>query len=394
MQNTIQPFPPAKRLLRLGLVGGGQGALIGQVHAAGARLSNRWQIVAGALSATPEKAKASGQDWLLPADRCYTDYRDMAQREAARKDGIDAVAIVTPNHVHAPVALAFMQQGIHVICDKPLTKTLSEVGALVDAQRASGVFFAVTYAYASHAMVRQARAMVKAGVLGDLRQVHVEYFQDWAINVTDQINSNAPLAWRLDKTKTGESLTIADIGTHAEHLVRFVTGLDIDSVRAELYTTGAPKELEDTAFVHIRMRGGVPGTLMVSQAMAGAQCGLRLRLAGTFASMEWQQEQPEVVKIRPVGKPEYHITRGYGAGIAPEVERLVRMPRGHPEALSDAWANLYLELAVAIAAHNADEVLPNGLVAYPTLQDGKRGMEFVDAVLRSYHSQGWCRVGV
>jgi len=228
--------------------------------------------------------------------------------------------------------------------------------------------------------------MIRAGDLGQLRQVHVEYFQDWAISVTDQ---GPDVAWRLDAAKSGPSFTVSDIGTHAEHLARFVTGLEIEALRAEFHVTGAAKALEDTAFMMLRMTGGVPGTLMVSQAMAGAHCGLRIRVAGTQASIEWQQENPEFLHFRPVGHPEQILSRGHGAGMSASVERLVRMPRGHPEALSDAWANLYLELAIAINARRTGQTLPDGMVAFPTLADGACGMRFVDAAIRSDETKNW-----
>jgi len=383
---TIPPLPPAERRLRLGMVGGGRGALIGEAHANGARLSNRWEIVAGALSSDPDRARASGRDWPLDPDRTYADYREMARTEAAREDGIEAVAIVTPNHLRAPVALAFMVQGIDVISDKPVTATLEEAEALVAAQERFSVVFGVTYPYASHAMARQAREMVRAGDLGELRQVHVECFQEWAIDVGD---GGPDTGWRLDPAKSGASLTVADIGTHAEHLARFVTGLEIESLRAEFHVSGAPKALEDAAFMQLRMSGGVPGTLMVSQAMAGTQCGLRIRVAGTKASLEWQQENPEFLTYRPVGAPPQVLSRGHGSGIYPAVERLLRMRRGHPEALSDAWANLYLEFAVAIDARRNGRALPDGMVAYPTLAEGVKGMRFIDAAIRSNETDSW-----
>ena len=280
-----QKFGSMPRRLRLGMVGGGAG-LIGEVHANGARLSNRWELVAGALSSNAERAKAAGKAWFLAADRCYESYQEMARAEAQRADGIDAVAIVTPNHLHAPVALEFMARGIDVISDKPVTARLDELGPLVAAQEKSKVFFGITYAYASHPMLRQAREMVRAGELGDLRQIHVEYFQDWAIDLTDQAEE---IPWRLDPAQTGSSFTVADIGTHAEHLACFASGLQIEALRADFHVTGAAKSLEDTAFMQLRFEGGVPGTLMVSQAMAGSQCGLRLRLCGSKASLDWCQ---------------------------------------------------------------------------------------------------------
>ena len=374
-----------QRRLRLGLVGGGTG-LIGEVHANGARLSNRWDVVAGALSSNPERAKTSGARWQLAPGRCYSDYRAMAAAEAQRDDGIDAVAIVTPNNLHAPVALAFMEQGIDIICEKPLTAALSEVAELQAAQQRSGVFFGLAYAYASHPMVRQAKAMVEAGDLGELRQVHVEYFQDWAIDLSGEDEN---MAWRLDSARSGPSFTVADIGTHAEHLACFVSGRKIEALRADFHVTGAPKPMEDTAFMQLRMAGDVPGTLMVSQAMAGSHCGFRLRVCGSKATLEWCQETPEVLQYRAVGQPEQLTTRGYGAGIYPQAERLVRMPRGHPEALSDAWANLYLECAAAIAARRSGTPLPEGLIAPPTLDEGVQGMKFTQAAVASNASGAW-----
>ena len=386
MHKIMQDFPPASRRLRLGFVGGGQGALIGEVHANGARLSNRWDIVAGALSSNPQRAKASGQAWMLDDDRIYSDYRDMAQKEAARADGIEAVSIVTPNHLHAPIAKAFMDVGIDIISDKPLTTTLKEAQSLAKAQARAGVVFGVTYAYSAHVMVRQAQAMVRRGDLGDIRQIHVEYFQDWAMDVTDQ-GDDAP--WRLDVAQNGPSFTVGDIGTHAEHLARFVSGLNVEAVRADFHVTGKPKALEDTAFMQLRFEGGVPGTLMVSQTMAGSQCGLRLRICGSKASLEWLQEQPEVLHLRAIGAPEQIISRGHDAGMIADTQRLLRMPRGHPEALTDAWANLYLELAVAIQARREGRELPQDLLAYPTIADGVEGMRFVEAAIASNATDAW-----
>lgn len=379
-------FPAPTRRLRLGFVGGGQG-LIGDVHANGARLSNRWEVVAGALSSKPDVAVASGRAWMLAEDRIYTDFREMARAEGARADGIDAVAIVTPNHLHAEAALAFMDAGIDVITDKPLCTTMQDAEALVAKQRETGLVVGVTYAYASHHMMRQARAMVAAGQLGEIRQVHVEYFQDWAMDLT--VEDGAPTPWRMDLATSGPSFTVADIGTHAEHLARFVSGLEIEALRAEFHVTGKPKPMEDTAFMHLRFEGGVPGTLMVSQTFAGSQCGFRLRVCGAKATLEWNQEEPEFLHFRQIGAPAQVISRGHGAGMLPEAERFVRMPRGHPEALTDAWANLYLEFAIAIEARQNGTVLPEGLLAYPDVMDGLKGMEFTAAAVASNGNGCW-----
>ena len=382
---NLSDYSDGKRRLRLGLVGGGTG-LIGAIHANGARLSNRWDVVAGALSSNPETAKSAGKKWHFDPDRCYLDYAQMASKEAGRPDGIDAVAIVTPNHLHAPVAIEFMKHGIDIICDKPVTSQLEEVAELTAAQKRSGVFFGVTYAYASHPMVRQAREMVLSEDLGDIRQVHVEYFQDWAIDLTDE-EANAP--WRLDREKSGPSFTVADIGTHAEHLTSFVTGRQIESVRADFLVTGSPKPLEDTAFMHIRLTGSIPGTLMVSQSMAGSHCGLRLRVSGTKATIEWLQEKPEIISFRKVGEPEKLLSRGHGAGIYRSAEKLVRMPRGHPEALSDAWANLYQEFCISIQARREGEQVPEGLIEPPTLAHGLQSMKFINAAVKSSKENQW-----
>lgn len=379
-------FPKSTRRLRLGFVGGGQGALIGEVHANGARLSNRWEVVAGALSSNPVRALASGKDWMLDPDRTYSDYAEMARKEATREDGIDAVAIVTPNHLHAPVAMAFMENGIDVISDKPLTTTLGDAQDLVAKQKETGLVFGVTYSYASHVMVRQAQGMVAKGLIGDLRQVHVEYFQDWAMDITD-VGDDKP--WRLEKEFSGDTFTVGDIGTHAEHLARFVSGREIEALRAEFHVTGAPKALEDTAFMNLRFEGGVPGTMMVSQTMAGSQCGFRLRVCGSKATLEWNQEDPEYLHLRRVGEPVQIISRGHGAGMLEETEPFIRMPRGHPEALTDAWANIYTEFALAIEARRNGTPLEEGLVNFPDVVDGLKGMEFIEAARRSHLTHSW-----
>jgi len=379
-------FPPAGRRLRLGIVGGGRGAFIGPVHANGARLSNRWELVAGALSSDPGAARQAGKAWFLPDDRTYTDYRAMAASEAARPDGIDAVAITTPNATHHPIARSFMEHGIDVISDKPLTTTLADALDLVALQRSTGLVFGVTYSFAGHAMVRQARQMVAEGALGRVRQVHVEYLQEWAIDLTD--------AWRLDTAKAGPAFTTGDIGTHAHHLACFVTGLEMTALRADFHVAGSPKPMEDTAFMQVRF-GDVPGTLMVSQAAAGTHCGLRLRVFGEKAGLEWEQEIPEYLRFAPLGEPPQTISRGFGAGMGREASRFVRMPRGHPEALTDAWANIYTEFAIAIEARREGRALPQGLLRYPDVVDGARGVRFVECAVASAAAGGtWVNCGL
>lgn len=385
-------FPQAERRLRLGVVGGGQGSFIGKVHARGARLSNRWDVVAGALSSRPQVAKESGREWLFDEDRAYTDYRVMAEREAARPDGIDAVAIATPNNSHHAIAVAFMEKGIDVISDKPLTTTLGDALDLVRRQKETGLVFAVTYAYASSAMVRQARQMIREGALGTLKQVHVEYFQEWAL--TPPKDGGAGAQWRVDPAIVGPTFTTGDIGTHCHHLGAFVCGRPVTSVRAEFHTLGPEKPLEDTAFMHVRYEGDIPGTIMISQVAPGAHCGLRIRAFGDKASLEWNQEEPEVLHFRRFGEPARLLTRGEGAGIGIHAARFVHMPRGHPEALSDAWGNLYEEFAIAVEARRLGRTLPEGLLDYPTVTDGALGVKFIEAALASSRSGDWadCRL--
>lgn len=369
------------RRLRLGVVGGGAGAFIGQVHARGARLSDRWQIVAGALSSRPDVAQSSGRAWGLDLARSYTDWREMARAEAARPDGIEAVAITVPNHLHYPVAMAFMEAGIDVISDKPLVNTLDEARGLIARQRETGLFFGVTYSFAAHAMVRQARQMVREGAIGRVTQIHVEYFQELALLPAEAAWSGTP--WRQDPAKVGGAATTADIGTHAHHLAEFVSGLRMTQLRAEFHRLGADQPLEDTAFMTCRFEGGVPGTLLVSQAVAGASCALRLRISGSEGTLEWDQETPEYLDLRPFNAPHQRISRGHGAGMLSEAARFVHLPRGHPEALSDAWGNLYEEFAIAIEARRDGRALPEGRIACPGLAEGAAGVAFIQAAIRS-----------
>ncbi|CAN7694976.1 Gfo/Idh/MocA family oxidoreductase [Rhizobium sp. LjRoot30] len=371
--------------LKLGVVGGGQGAFIGRVHARGARLSDRWDIISGALSSRPDVARTSGLEWGLSQDRIYSSWRQMVQEEGAREDRIDAVAITVPNHLHFPVATAFMEAGIDVICDKPLVNTFEEACELLALQRKTGVIFAVTYSFASHAMVRQARQMVREGVIGPVTQVHVEYFQEMALLPPGQAWSGTP--WRQDPAKVGGAATTADIGTHAHHLAEFVSGLRMTELRADFHTLGAEQPLEDSAFMMCRFEGGVPGTLLISQALAGAQCGLRIRISGTKGTLEWDQENPEYVQHRPFNEPHIRISRGHGAGVLADAERFVHIPRGHPEALSDAWGNLYEEIADAIEANKAGDSSNKGL-HYPGLVEGAAGVAFIQAAIESNQGGG------
>ncbi len=381
-----QSYPAATRRLRLGIVGGGGSALVGQWHWTGVRLSNRWDLVAGALSSDPDRAQVYGRDWFLPPDRIYSDYHDMARAEAARLDGIDAVSICTPNWMHYPMAMAFMDAGINVICDKPLTLTNQDAEALQHKAKVSGVFFGVTHPYVFHPMVRQVRDMIANGAIGNVRQVLVEYAQDWGTEPDDP--DNKTIAWRRDPAKVGRTSATGDIGTHALQLVEFATGQRAVKLRADFHICGAEKAMEDTAFIGLRMENGAPGMMWVTQAAPGNYCGLRLRVYGEQGGLQWDQEFPEHLKYTPLNAPEQTIVRGHGAGVLAGAERMITLPRGHGESLSDAWGNLYREFAIAIAAQQDGTELPDDLLAVPSIETGVRGVHFVNAAADSHEAGG------
>ncbi len=378
--------PPLGRRMRLGFVGGGRGGQVGSWHAAGARLSGHWQIVAGSLSTDPEVAALSARDWDIEDSRSYADYQTMAVAEAARADGIEAVAICTPNWTHSAIATIFLRSGIDVILDKPMAMSTAEAAQLAIVRDETGLTLALTYSFAHHAMVRQATVMVEQGAIGRIRQAQVEFIQDWA--AAPFAPGNRAASWRQDATKVGRTSAVGDIGTHAYHLLKLVSGLDVEQLRAEFHICGAPKSMEDTAFVSLRMTGGIPGSLWVTQAAPGNYGGLRLRLFGEKGGLEWNQEYPEQLRYSLLGCPDQIIHRGKGSGMLREAERLVHMPRGHGEALTDAWANLYAEVGFTIAARRAGVVLPEGLVRYTDAEEGAAGVRFIEACADSHESGG------
>ncbi len=364
----------------LGMVGGGQGALIGGVHRIAARLDGRFRLVAGALSATPEKARASGEELGLDPARVYDDYRQMAIREARRKDGIRAVAIVTPNHMHAGPAIEFLKRGIHVICDKPLTATLAEAKKLAKAAEQSKALFVLTHNYTGYPLVRQARAMVARGDLGALRLVQVEYLQDWLTEPAEAAGSKQA-EWRVDPARAGLGGALGDIGTHAWNLAGFVTGMEPEAIAADLSSFVPGRVLDDNAHVMLRYPGGARGTLLASQVAPGNENSLRLRVYGDKGGLEWSQEDPNRLWFTPFGGEKRFLTRN-GAGADPAAQRVARVPGGHPEGYLEAFATIYSEAARAIRAHEAGRPLPPG-VTYPTLADGLSGMRFVAACVQS-----------
>ena len=364
--------------IRLGMVGGGRGAFIGAVHRIASRIDDQYDLVAGCFSADPDKSAASAAD--LGVARSYGSYAEMAAKEARRKDGIEAVAIVTPNHMHAPVAMEFLKRGIHVICDKPLTATLTEAKKLAKAAEASGVVFALTHNYTGYPMIRQAQAMVKAGDLGNIRLVNVEYAQDWLaepLEATGQKQAD----WRTDPARSGAGGSTGDIGTHAFNLANFVSGLTLSELSADLQSFVPGRRVDDNGHVLLRYTSGARGMLWCSQVAAGCENALRLRIYGTKAGIEWEQENPNYLWVTPLGAPRYRLTRG-GAGTGDAAARVTRIPAGHPEGYLEGFANIYAEAARAITARRDGTALDDA-VTFPGLKEGLEGVAFVDACVRS-----------
>ena len=369
--------------IRLGMVGGGRGAFIGAVHRIAARLDDQYELVAGAFSSDPEKSAASAAD--LGVARSYGSYAEMAQKEARRKDGIEAVAIVTPNHMHAPIAVEFLKRGIHVICDKPLTATLPEAKKLAKTAEASGVVFALTHNYTGYPMIRQAREMIAAGALGDIRLVNVEYIQDWLaepIEATGQKQAD----WRTDPARSGAGGATGDIGTHAFNLANFVTGLTLHELSADLQSFVTGRRVDDNGHIMMRYTSGARGTLWCSQVASGQENGLRLRIFGTKGGIEWEQENPNYLWVAPLGQPKYRLTRG-GPGSGEAAARLTRIPSGHPEGYLEGFANIYAEAARAIIARRDGTSLDSAVI-FPGLKEGLEGVAFVDACVRSSKRNG------
>jgi predicted dehydrogenase len=366
--------------VRLGMIGGGEGAFIGAVHRMAARLDDRYEFVAGALSADAEKARRSGLALGLDPARAYPDYAAMIRGEANRPDGIEAVAIVTPNHMHAPPATACLAAGLHVICDKPLAASLDEGLALRALARDSGRIFAVTYNYTGYPMVRQARAMIAAGALGPLRLVQVEYVQDWLSTPLEE-TGHKQAAWRTDPARSGKGGAIGDIGTHAFNLAEFVTGLTVESLCAELTHFIPGRRLDDNAQILLRLSGGARGSLWATQVAPGHENGLRLRVYGEKGGMEWRQEDPNVLRVAMLGEAPRLVTRGSSAAV-PDATRVTRIPAGHPEGYLEAFATLYGEIATAIHARRQGVAVPPEVI-FPGIEDGLRGMAFVEAAVRS-----------
>ncbi len=379
--------------IRYGMVGGGQGAFIGAVHRIAARLDGHFKLVAGALSSEAERARASAAELGLAPDRSYASFAEMAKAEARRDDGIEAVAIVTPNHVHYAAAKTFLDAGIHVICDKPLTSNLADAKKLAAAVARSGKLFVLTHNYTGYPMIRQAREMVSSGALGKIRLVQAEYVQDWLTTRLEETGQKQA-AWRTDPARSGAGGASGDIGTHAYNLARFVTGLPLDSLAADLDTFVPGRRLDDNTHVLLRFAGGAKGMLWASQVAPGNENGLKLRVYGDKGGLEWAQENPNQLWFTPFGEPKRLITRA-GAGAGPAAARVTRIPSGHPEGYLEGFATIYSEAAQAIRAARRKGAKPPKDVLYPTVADGVEGVAFVEACVKSSKKNGaWTKLAI
>ena len=372
--------------IRLGMVGGGKDAFIGAVHRIASRMDGEFQLVAGALSSTPERAQESGAALGLSPDRIYDDFEAMAKREARLKDGIEAVAIVTPNHLHFAPARAFLRRGIHVICDKPMTATAAEAKKLAGEAEKTDALFVLTHNYSGYPMLRQARAMVAEGFLGRLRGVQVEYVQDWLASAVETTGSKQA-EWRTDPARSGAGGALGDIGTHAFHLAGFVAGERPEAISCDLTSFVEGRKLDDDARVLMRYASGAKGGLWCSQVAPGNENRVTLRLYGDKGGLEWSHEAPEHLIATPLGEAPRLMTR---ATSGPAATDLQRVPPGHPEGYLEAFANLYREAAAAIRAKREGEA-PEGLL--PTVADGLTGVRFVEACVASAARDGkWTRL--
>jgi predicted dehydrogenase len=372
--------------LKMGMVGGGSGAFIGAVHRRAAIMDGEVEFVAGALSSTPEKALASGRELGLTDERNYESWEHMLDDELSlpEKERVDFVSIVTPNHMHHPVARAFAEAGFNVVLDKPMVHTTQEAEDLMRVVESSGVVFAVTYTYAGYPMVKQARHMVREGLLGEVRKVIVEYNQGWLASQLEE--SGAKQAeWRTDPARSGIAGAVGDIGSHAENLVSTITDLEVAEICADLTTFVPGRRLDDDGNLLIRYEGGAKGVMIASQISAGEENDLRVRIYGTEGGLEWRQEEPNYLYHRPAEEPERVLKRGNDY-LCEEAKEASRLPPGHPEGFIEAFANVYMSVAATIRARQK-QAEPGGLPRdFPTVYDGARGVRFIEKTVESSQS--------
>ncbi|MGB0991112.1 MAG: Gfo/Idh/MocA family protein [Akkermansiaceae bacterium] len=380
------------RKLRMGMVGGGRGAFIGAVHRMAANLDGKIELVAGAFSSNPEKSKLSGEDFFLDPSRVYASYAEMAEKEAAREDGIDFVSIVVRNDMHAEVAKVFLETGINVVCEKPLALSLEQGKELAGVVAKSGKVFALTHNYTGYPMVKEAKAMVTGGKLGKIIKIIVEYPQGYAVEALQDAEDGAISNWRADPSVAGISNCIGDIGSHAENLAHYITGLKIEELAAELNSFIPGRTLDDDGNMLLRFEGGAKGILFASQVSAGDENNLNIRVYGTKASLEWHQEHPNELTVKYSDKPRQVYRRG-NSYAGETCAANTRLPFGHPEAFIEAFANIYLAAAEAISDEAAGNFPRAEGYDFPDINDGLTGMAFIEAaVASSNNNAAWTKL--
>ncbi len=372
-----------KRKIRMGMVGGGRGAFIGAVHRMAAALDGQVELVCGAFSSDPERSRQSGQDLFLPPERCYGSYAEMLFTESmlSADTRMDLVAIVTPNHLHFGPAMMALDHGFHVICDKPMCLNVAEALELQQKVRDTGLLFALTHTYTGYPMVKQARQMVRHGELGAIRRVVVEYPQGW-LSTPLEADEQKQASWRTDPSRSGAAGAMGDIGTHAENLLEYITGLEIDALCADLHTHIPGRRLDDDGSVLLRLNNGARGVLYASQISAGEENNLRIRVYGERGSLDWSQMEPNTLTVRWLDHPTQQYRTGVGS-LYPETQAHTRVPAGHPEGYIEAFANIYRNVAYCLQARLAGEAVDPVYLDFPTVEDGVKGMQFIEAVVAS-----------
>ncbi len=367
------------RRLKLGMIGGGQGAFIGAVHRLCARMDDKYEFVAGCLSSTPEKAAKSAEEIGLDPSRSYSDFKTMAEEESKRDDGIEVVSIVTPNHMHAAPAIEFLNKNIHVICDKPMTSTMEDAHKLVEAVSKSDAHFFLTHNYSGYPVVRGMRSLIENGALGKIRIIKGSYLQGWLGSKEEDSGSNKQAEWRTDPSRSGAAGSVGDIGSHAMHLLEFITQLKLQSVSADLTTFVEGRKLDDDASIMIRLNNGAKGSLSISQVATGEENNFSVAIYGDKGALKWSQENPNYAKFNQVGEASQIITRG-GSIKVEGSEANVRIPAGHPEGYLEAFAQIYSDAAdVFQNKENKEELLK----MLPNIDDGLHIMKFINATVDS-----------
>ena len=370
-----------ERKIRIGMVGGGKDAFIGGVHRIALRLDGYYELVAGSFSSNFDNSKETGKSLGLAEDRIYETYQEMAEKESARSDGIDVVSIVTPNHLHVPIAKIFADKGIHVICDKPLALSSEEAIDLKNIVESKKIIFALTHNYTGYPMVRHARSLIQKGELGSIRVVQAEYPQDWLTTKAED-SGLKQAEWRTDPKRSGNGGCIGDIGTHAFNLIRFITGLKVEELSADIHTFVKGRLVDDNAQIMLRFEGGAKGAIWSSQVAVGNENNLKIRVFGENGGLEWRQEDPNYLYFTKFGHPTQRFTRGSGSA-SEEANNITRIPAGHPEGYLEGFANIYGDVSRNLFALINKQKYDPSNDCYPTIYDGVEGMKFIETVLES-----------